>query len=246
MNVCFVFIEDSNTSTIWWRSRGVHSFDGGIFDFLLHIRVILGFDILVISRMYFVRLIFVHFLAIILCRRIRCRGIILTKFILTSSNILIGNIRYIVWPTISSSIRSSIFSFLFFLNIMNIQNLLTQHFFLVDRFQSVKGFVWFGITTLQFTKFSEFAVGTLSLNWNSSLLLSLLLGLLFRFWTGYDIASSCHKLIWLSRMRMHESSNDVSLRRLLTKRLNTFDSTSGSSSRIGLQINLEIIRGACN
>ena len=237
MNVSFVFIENTNTSAIWWRSRSVHSFDSGVLDFVLHIGIILGFDILVISRMYLIRLIFVALLAIILLLRIRRGCIILTKFILTTSNILIGNIRYIIRPSISSSIRSSIFSFLFFLNIMNVGLLLTQHFFLVHRFQSIKGFVWFGITTLQFTKFSEFAVGTLTLNWNSRLLLSLLLRLLFRFWTGYDIACSCHKFIWLSWVRMHEACDDVSLRRLLTQWLNTFDGTGGSSSRIWLQIN---------
>ena len=60
----------------------------------------------------------VHLLAIILSSR--CLTIILTKFILTTPNILIGNIRNVIRPTISTAVRSSVFSLLLFLNIMDI------------------------------------------------------------------------------------------------------------------------------
>ena len=60
----------------------------------------------------------VHLLAVILCSR--CLTIILTKFILTTPNILIRDIRNVIRPTIPTSVRSSVFSLLLFLNIMDI------------------------------------------------------------------------------------------------------------------------------
>ena len=118
MNISFVFIKNPNSSTIRWRGRSIHSFYSSLINFILHIRVVLGFDVLVISRMDFIRLIFVCFLAIILGSR--CLTIILTKFILTTPYILIRNIRNVIWPTVSTTIRPSVFSLLFLLNIMNV------------------------------------------------------------------------------------------------------------------------------
>lgn len=83
-----------------------------------------------------------------------------------------------------------------------VHHLLLQDLLLVDALQGVECLVRLGVLALKFAKLGELA-SRLAGAILGSLLLSVFLGLLFRFWARYNCTGSRYNFVWHRRMWVH-------------------------------------------
>ena len=88
-------------------------------------------------------------------------------------------------------------------------HLLINHFLLIYTLQSIKSLIWFCVLALKFPQFWKFTVWSLILG--ILLLLSLFLGLLFRFWPSYNCTRSGYNFIRVNMMGLNTDITMYSL-----------------------------------
>lgn len=196
-------------------------------SFLVGLRLVF----ILISKVWIIIILIDQFVVIVFWKLINCPWLILVPTISIGWRLrgclglcLLGCIMLVIsfkwsvsrFPSViwSISIRSLIFLLLFFLHIVElihllIDHLLINHFLLIHTLQSIKSLIWFCVLALKFPQFWKFTVRSLILG--ILLLLSLFLGLLFRFWPSYNCTRSGYNFIRVNVMGLNTDITMYSL-----------------------------------